>query len=298
MISGIANEATIITRIQTFSDVYNCTNPHILCHTPWIASSNATSIFPVDVENMTIGLQHAYYSFKFPWFEGSSLESTGSILDYNGNAYHPSIPSYAMTISQGVDIIRVGAILEAAGTDLNRAVSSKDKLAGSVRKNGGLIVCLIDYSNANSQITYTYRFKYIPDSQFKFDDSIKPQSSFTNTRLRMRFGALKVVFKVGGRVTIASFQILLISLTSSIGLLAVANLVVEWFMLSCTKDADLHAKAKYEQTIDFSDFHDEQSNKEQSRTVEMIRNSAKVMTRSLIEGKGEETYANMDHHSS
>ena len=161
---------------------------------------------------------------------------------------------------ESLDIYEVGTLLQAAGVDLD---SGSFGDGHSQRYEGAILLLYIRYANTYSwsgvaeHIRYEYESAQLVDATFKSVDAV--YTAFPNARqVRNRHGVRIFVVQTG-RLGVFDGTQLLLQLTTSLTLLALANTVVDYLMIYGMPLRNLYKKYKYEVTEDMSDRWDERA---------------------------------------
>ena len=129
----------------------------------------------------------------------------------------------------------------------------RDKLCtrNSVRYDGGVLLVMIHYrtlSVANSNMGYTYTVRYIEQSEYKLITKVVQDGTLKYVN---RHG-VRILFVQTGFITRFSFVELLKTLVSGVTLIAVANIVVEVFLMRILPERHIYENYKYVTSEDFS----------------------------------------------
>jgi len=163
--------------------------------------------------------------------------------------------------------------MNAAGSSLDEINSS----GSSYRNDGTTLILKVEYSNTRSwsglskDITYLYTPFLLSDTSFKLYESIWEGTGgdYRANRTLLNKHGVKIDLVQGGNLAKFSFSQLLVSLTTSLTLLAVATVITDIVALYFLPDKDRYENAKYELTEDFSDLRDaeEEAAKNKGKTV-------------------------------
>jgi len=175
---------------------------------------------------------------------------TGKLVDVNGNTI--------ATFGVGMDIMTVDLMLQAAGVNLSDVsdVISDTGATDTYRNTGTLLLFTIEYSNIQSSSTqYTYSVSKFPHSETTLHQILYNSDNSTIRQIYQRNG-VKFFFRQTGQIGRPDIQTAIIQLVSALGLLSVATLVVELFMLYLLPNKKEYTKYKFNETEDFSDVRD------------------------------------------
>ena len=192
----------------------------------------------------------------------TAREIPGFILDQDGNkmdpcaGYEDQSECDKSVIAVGVqgkpDIFPLNLLLKAAGTTLDSA--SQASVNETMRYGGIILAVRIIYDNtytySSNNYEYNLKVSLVKDTEFKVKEYVfAPGSSgfYGNSLVYNRHG-VRVLFTVSGEVGVFDPQTLLVNLVSSMGLFAVAVLIVDFLMMRVLKHKDQYAAFKYYQT--------------------------------------------------
>ena len=133
------------------------------------------------------------------------------------------------------------------------------------RYDGATMVMQVDYSNTlswkglSNKIQYTYTPTMLSGSSFKTYTSVyQGYPNYRENRTLLNKHGIKIDLVQAGDLGAFSFSELLVSLTTSLTLLAMATVITDYIALYVLPDKQLYDGAKYEWTEDFSDLRAEQ----------------------------------------
>lgn len=212
----------------------------------------------------------------------------GFIISNDGKNITEPLHSPVETIGiKGMsDIISVGTLLRAAGVDLDTMtiglfshfvshVSScfthgrvvlnlvLDKSQNeSLRSSGAIIFVFIDYQNSvsinpfNKDVRYTIRAELMNDTEFKAVQSVYTKN-ITSSRVIYNRHGIHFVFVQTGQLVRFSFQVLLLSFVSGIGLIAISTTIVDFIATYLLNTKEVVNTLKYKATSNFEDLTDD-----------------------------------------
>eukprot|EP00039_Didymoeca_costata_P019693 m.338581 g.338581 ORF g.338581 m.338581 type:complete len:491 (+) comp18468_c0_seq1:13-1485(+) len=202
----------------------------------------------------------------------------GKIIDPDGN--QEDLPINKFQIGDGVDgafveqsqgdILSVDEILRYAGfyKDGQNLDSVRRDLAGddsTSRYDGMNVIVYIRYERGNSRkMSYTYRPRILNNVEFKV---VTRQLLGDNETITINRHGVRIVFVQSGRIGVFSFQALLITLVSSLALLAVSSTIVNLLMTKVLGYKEFYKFSKYELTQDFSELRDDKEKFKQEREL-------------------------------
>jgi len=249
----------VTTKISRQNQVAMCVDLSQPCVRPWVSVDN-DAFYLCDVESGTIKIEHSMISMvnyknsgNDPQYAGSNRDMTGKLVDISGNTIQ--------TFGLGMDIMTVDIMLTAAGVNLSDIsdVLSDNGVQDTYRNTGTLLLFTIDYSNIDSSSTvYTYSVSKFPSSETTLHQILYNVDNSTIRQIYQRSG-VKFIFRQTGQIGRADAQTTIIQLVSALGLLSVATLVVELFMLYLLPNKKEYTKYKFNETEDFSDVRDLQT---------------------------------------
>lgn len=254
----------LTTSTQTAGPLPACaTLSHEYC--TW-QSSNTTDYFVADAEFFTLLVDHSMYapdagitrtvrqmSGKMkvrppPTDDGLSSkedrDASAPAIDpcvaYTSSGY--TCPPYVNVGEVGEsDIFPLKTLLQAAGLPtLDR--SSAYNTSETLRVGGVVLVLEVQYSNYlrdtgswdGGEVSYTYWVTAVPASEYKAVDAVAEGASASNptppTRTVYNRHGVRVVLSFSGRIGSFNAQAFLINLFVSLGLLGVANALMEWII--------------------------------------------------------------------
>eukprot|EP01065_Artemidia_motanka_P030051 TRINITY_DN36077_c0_g1_i1.p1 TRINITY_DN36077_c0_g1~~TRINITY_DN36077_c0_g1_i1.p1 ORF type:complete len:542 (+),score=120.32 TRINITY_DN36077_c0_g1_i1:77-1702(+) len=167
----------------------------------------------------------------------------------------PNRTGAAASSGSGSDYLRLDVLLAAAGVTLDD-VSFSGK---TYRDTGLTLVITVDYYNRKTwsltpgSSQYAYTATMFPHTDFKLNDVFMDG---TETRRVVDRHGIRIVFIHAGTLHAFEFNELLIQLTASLTLFAVANLVVDFLCTQILPYHKVYRSYKYIKTVDFSDLRD------------------------------------------
>lgn len=231
----------------------------------------STSVYAVgDVEFFTLLIDH---TMNVPSLNISraATEMTGNLLNSDGTAIDPcqsykdqgwDCPVYINVHRQGHhDIISIKTLMQAAGLDTLDTALGKDRPGESIRFGGTILLVQIDYSNYGSlgkeKVAYNYKVSQVLDTEFKVEQVLPDRGAEKATRTIVDRHGMRIVIQQTGKIGAFSFQTLLVQLVSSLGLLAVAKMVVDSILQYVLPLKYIYRQYKTVKSIDFSDLTEE-----------------------------------------
>jgi hypothetical protein len=192
----------------------------------------------------------------------NALDMTGGLVGKDGKDidvcqfYKDNVCPKPIAVGQAnaSDIVPLAALLKAADVDLDTFSPSTG--GGGKRDNyskrfaGVVLLVRVFYDNTFTYNTGHFRYRYeveeVSNTQFK---AIQPEYDMgddTHRTLNNRHG-LRLVFQQAGMVGRFNFQTMLVQLVSSLGLLAVATVVVDIMATSVMPKRQVYKAFKFEE---------------------------------------------------
>ena len=165
------------------------------------------------------------------------------------------------------DVFTIDTLMKAAGVDLDKP--SYEGSSKTTRYEGSIINLAVTYNNIEPwhwgtvPMNYYYNISRQNDSKYK-DTTITYQSTPVKTESAEKITRREMFVKRGlyfryiatGFVGDTSFFSVLLTLTTSLTLFAVATTVTDFLMTYVLPERNLYYACKYEETDDFSDVRD------------------------------------------
>jgi len=250
---------TLTTRVSISTSNLTCDLSLQNCS---FTTGSAISYYISDAESFTLGIDHTMVAPQRN-VQRSARDMSGKLLDFNGNSVGIQLPDRFHTSDPNVtngefDIFRVSTVLSASGIANGLdSIATSDCIETS-RSSGIVILMLITYDNTHSYDTnnfeYSIRPYIFPRAEFKAVEVIYLSDPDIRI-LRDRHG-VRLLFVQTGVVGTFSFQALLLSFVSGLGLLAIATTVVDLIAVMIMPEKKFYSAYKYQTTVDFSDLRD------------------------------------------
>lgn len=283
----------IVTRQKVMEQELVCdaaiaaTRPDGTC--PFIFNSTSeTSAYTVDAEKFTILVDHSMVADQFPDIQGTSSKLDGTLLSQHsdhlckefdgmteprGGYRTHSAPCYILPnqTATGLDYFSLDVLLRAAGTSLEAI-----NYAGQTYRETGMLIQLrITYANfrnwhGSGPIFYYYEPHVVKHSTYKAYDSVYsgPATDYRSGRTLIDKHGVQLISIQGGSVRKFDFLNLLIVLTTSLTLLAVATVVTDFTALYLLPDKHHYNNYKYTDTPDFSDLREQEAREREAAEAE------------------------------
>ncbi|GMH69316.1 hypothetical protein TrRE_jg6064, partial [Triparma retinervis] len=232
------------------------------CPKVYVTAPNATetTYYAADVERFTVLFDTAVLATTLDIFGESSEmsgwlyvgENSGLCAQYEtatksqgGKQFTDEAPCYIEPnkTSANLDFFELETLLQAAGSSLD--------LDGN-RKEGATMVMQVDYSNTlswkglSNKIQYTYTPTMLSGSSFKvYDNVYQGYPNYRANRTLLNKHGIKIDLVQAGDLGAFSFSELLVSLTTSLTLLAMATVITDYIALYLLPDKELYDGAKY-----------------------------------------------------
>lgn len=218
-----------------------------------------------EIEKFTLMLTHTMVA-PIVGKTGNTQEMTGSLVDQDGNTVDPcdDYKAWNQTCPKNnqvyIDIGDLGhndvfplqTLLRAGGINLDEFFEMKGTLAESIRYAGIVMLLQIQYDNTKtanqSRIEYTYRVTVLKGAEFKCEETSKIEGD--HRELLDRHG-IRLIIVQNGQIGEFDLSTLLLTLVTSLGLMAVATTVVDIMAMRCLPNRQLYTKYKQLETVDF-----------------------------------------------
>ena len=253
------------------------------CDHLWIGDAEA-SLFAADIESFTLLIDHSVTSPKsglattsrqmqgmlFVGNNGNDDSSAKAIKDGlcqstsnavtapEGGINADRSPCYIPpNLAAGLDYFSIGTLLQATGVTLEG--ESYPGSGHSARYEGLTINLLIDYSNSKDwhglqeNISYLYKPSVVPQSTFK-TTVLSPLSLSGSKRLKKDVHGVLFEVRPSGQLAVFDFTQLLLQLTTSLTLLALATVGVNILAQYVLRYRHYYSEALYDRTADFDNI--------------------------------------------
>eukprot|EP00434_Breviolum_minutum_P033180 symbB.v1.2.029359.t1/scaffold3205.1/size61222/1 len=160
-------------------------------------------------------------------------------------------------LAAGLDYFSIGTLLQATGVTLEG--ESYPGSGHSARYEGLTINLLIDYSNSKDwhglqeNISYLYKPSVVPQSTFK-TTVLSPLSLSGSKRLKKDVHGVLFEVRPSGQLAVFDFTQLLLQLTTSLTLLALATVGVNILAQYVLRYRHYYSEALYDRTADFDNI--------------------------------------------
>eukprot|EP00041_Stephanoeca_diplocostata_P016590 m.327616 g.327616 ORF g.327616 m.327616 type:complete len:470 (-) comp20418_c0_seq1:248-1657(-) len=260
----------VTTHVQRINQTRNACgseppeNPAATCPRTWEnAAATPSDFFIAGIENFTLLLDHAITTPSLG-IEATSRNMSGKLYvkDNDGlcqsspNSSSNTAPCYIIPQEAiSLDFFTVGELLRSGDVDLGDLSAANH----SYRDYGCVVLVEINYINYKpwtgthgGAIEYVYTIKLLPSSSYKYEEEVYSIDMMTREVLT-KYGIRFVVLQTGqlGKFDATTT---LIALTTSLGLLAVSTLIVDFLATNVFKDKEVYSKSKI-QTVKNPDFH-------------------------------------------
>ena len=195
------------------------------------------------------------------------LARTGDMdiqCDDGGNEAALRRPGDIMTLREMFDA--AGLAPTSGGASANAALYM-DRLSGgqadTLRYDGVVLLVVVDYrgtSAGKDTVKYTYRLKYVPSAEYKYEE-VKEFSyidrvtgvHMVKRRVYNRHG-VRIIVVFSGWMGKFSFTELLKTLVTGLAILAISKKVMEYVVMRLLPHADIYRRYRNVRTVDFSDI--------------------------------------------
>lgn len=163
-----------------------------------------------------------------------------------------------------LDIFQVATLLQAIGVGLDD--SSYQGSGHSLRYEGLTAILQIEYfntwpwhgvlkdDNGQSYVSYIYSLIPLADSPYKFADLT--WTEYPNRRIKRSAHGIYLAVVPGGRLAVFDPMTLLLTLTASLALLAVAATIVRYLAMYCLNHRLYYTEIMYDVSPDFTDVRE------------------------------------------
>ena len=267
------------------SDLGWNTCPHIYNLT---AGTSELTYYPADAESFSVLFDASVMATELD-LKGESANENGLLYVESNDSLCKANPTSTNAFFDGdltnhapcfikpnrtsgnLDYFLLEVLMQAAGSSLD-AVSSS---GNTYRYDGVTLVVEVEYSNIRSwsglsgAITYQYTPYLLSATSYKLYDVIwegdpTTAGGYRQNRTLLNKHGVKVDLVQSGNLAAFSFSVLLVSLTTSLTLLAVATVITDYVALYLMPDRVKYDAAKYEWTEDFSDIRDKEEKAERA----------------------------------
>eukprot|EP00927_Polykrikos_kofoidii_P076820 TRINITY_DN73847_c0_g1_i1.p1 TRINITY_DN73847_c0_g1~~TRINITY_DN73847_c0_g1_i1.p1 ORF type:complete len:525 (+),score=55.69 TRINITY_DN73847_c0_g1_i1:81-1655(+) len=172
------------------------------------------------------------------------------------------LDSPVISITNG-DIFSIDQLLRIAGIDLDELVDGEAGSPRTYRSTGLVLVVLIEYTNQRNWIglrtfpwhatphpEYTISVTTAPSPRFKTRSAYTDQDD--GKRVFIERNGIRIVVQQQARILVWSWTNFLVILTTSLGLLKVADMITEGLALYGMRNSKAYSDLKYERSIDFN----------------------------------------------
>jgi hypothetical protein len=238
IVPAVVNGALVSTRTKTSIEVLRCTNTTAPCDGGIWADDDAykpNETYSAFIDDIT---------FRFQHYIMSSYLSTGISPDQMSGKMVSQSGQVLQRFGFGHPILTLRQLLQAAGVDLNDQTTSQDfNPFESIRHSGTGLVVTIGYSNApnyGSDVTFEMRVSHEVSSSVKWKTVI--DSRATHRKVLDHHGVRIVVFQ-NGTISQFSWQTLVLSVISSLGIAAFAHVIVESALVRWSPNSSIVSQA-------------------------------------------------------
>eukprot|EP00038_Savillea_parva_P003044 m.120417 g.120417 ORF g.120417 m.120417 type:complete len:462 (-) comp11053_c2_seq1:262-1647(-) len=229
------------------------------------SSTDETMFYIAGIEHFTLRITHGVAGQAVD-VSGQNVGADrikGRLLNRNGNAITVATsddagnPGTEFTAQYG-DQMTVSEILSAASIDLDarRSDPSNSSRTSTIRWDGINVVMYIEYGlkPLTKSLSYDYKPRILSDLEYKVEELVSDENSTSQVVYNRH--AIRLLLVQTGRLGQFSFQALLITLVSALGLLAVSATIVNLIMTKLLPMAPFYKFSKVEVTEDFSVIRD------------------------------------------
>jgi len=246
------------------------------CQKLWKADADS-AWYVVDPEQFTLLVDHTATA---PGIEVDPRETTGylyvadggsrqdrfctdndGISDMWSGARASGAPCYVSPNKAGTaDYFHVGFLLDSMGVALDEVSPTSTVAQPELRRYSGMVVrIVIEYHNfrafhlgVQSRVHYVYKLTALPGSTYKETRNVN--TNYPTERVKQDLHGVLFNLQAGGYLARFDFTEMLVQLTTSLALLAVATTVVNLLAQYVLKYSPFYKKAMYTTSPDFSDL--------------------------------------------
>ena len=237
------NQLFATLRLTTTMQQSNCPQSPLDCTILWLTNSS-TSNYVANVELFTVLVKHSFEARNFyqqtnnPIYARSNDQMTGSVFDHKGNL--------VMNLPSGsYDIFSIEFLLASAGLSLDNVLNDDRFVNKTFRHSGVVIILTLAYENTDPKNpTYSYKVSPAPETDYKLSQVV----SVGSMRKKIDRNGIKIIFIQTGSIGKFDLFACLENLVTSLGLLAVASLVVDALMVQVMPMRKWYASFKFFET--------------------------------------------------
>uniref|UniRef100_A0A7S3K5J9 Purinergic receptor n=1 Tax=Aureoumbra lagunensis TaxID=44058 RepID=A0A7S3K5J9_9STRA len=269
----------ISTRITQYEQHLVCNASSTLSTCPFLYNTSHENTFYVaDAERFTILIDHSVVATDIKKRSNSAkmkgrlyvkkshslCKRYSGFVHLYGSKRTQNAPCYLQPneTSRNLDFFSLAVLMEATGTSLDQ-INYADT---TYRETGASMILTITYTNfrnwyGKSQIRYYYSPDLIPQSNYKFYDPY--YSNYRQNRTLLNKHGIHIQIAQSGTLRTFLFNNLLVQITTSLTLFAIATVITDFAALYLLPDHKIYQQYKYDSTPDFSDLRDRRAAQEQ-----------------------------------
>eukprot|EP00946_MAST-07B_sp_MAST-7B-sp1_P003601 g3601.t1 len=261
-ISIFEKSLLVATRISEYAQRRACpwneNGETVRCTNIW-ESGPATTFFVADVDELNLVFDHAIDTPTLGVTAAARTSPQGVLVSNDNGACATSLgadrPLAPCSIApnktsdgSGLDVIRLSTLLRSTGIDLDGGTTFHSN--HSLRYTGMVLVVFIEYTNfvpffgITKNVTYKYRVSPIEGTGAKILEQEYLNKEHSRRVLQKRHGVL-VAVKFSGTLRQFDWSTCLITLTTSLALLAVATTIVDAMAMYLLKESKEFDRVKY-----------------------------------------------------
>ncbi|EGC28571.1 hypothetical protein DICPUDRAFT_90884 [Dictyostelium purpureum] len=241
---------TASTRVKVINQTSNCFFDSPNCTFQDI--SPETNMYLADVENFTILIDHTMYA-PISGIQYNAEELEGYIQNQYGEDIQINQGITTVGIKGKPDIITLGQLLEFGGIDLDSQSPLNE--THSIRYDGCVVFVFITYSNtytySTNNIKYVYSVKKVSDTVYDVPEPVILSS--LQSRLIFKRHGIRLIFIQTGSIGSFRLEVLVLTLASSLGLLAVSTIIVDQMAIRILPQRKSYSSLKFQVTEKFED---------------------------------------------
>jgi hypothetical protein len=219
-------------------------------------STPPSTVFVADIEHFTLMIDHALYS-PVLGIQANAKTLNGKLVNMKNEAMDLQPPNQVGVVGQ-YDIIELGVLLQAAGTDTLDMTDEPGPDAESLRYAGTMLMVLLEYSNLvsfnSSYIEYTISVRRVLQTEFKAEEF--QYSHFPTTCTYWNRHGIRMLFLRTGTIGKFDFQTMLINIIAGAALLSLVTYIVDFLAKYTLPERELYRAYMIQPTEDFGDLRD------------------------------------------
>eukprot|EP00929_Paragymnodinium_shiwhaense_P105926 TRINITY_DN70975_c0_g1_i1.p1 TRINITY_DN70975_c0_g1~~TRINITY_DN70975_c0_g1_i1.p1 ORF type:complete len:520 (+),score=89.29 TRINITY_DN70975_c0_g1_i1:227-1786(+) len=279
--SVVTASSIMVTSVEKdYIQVRNSSCGHAGCSKLWNYDSPPTPHFVAGIENFTIMVDHSAAQQELGIYVTSRTtrgylhvggtdelqqklchDDPTAVTSPMGESRTNKAPCYirpGAVTNDTLDIFRVSTVLSAMGVSLESASYSGSN--HSMRYEGLTATLYVDYYNTwpwhlpLGTVSYVYSLEAQTTAPYKVSEIV--WTEYPDKRVKRDLHGMFLSVKPAGQLAVFDFQTMLVTLTTSLALLAVADTAVRYVALNVMKLRPYYQHLLYQVSVDFSDVRD------------------------------------------